>query len=150
MPYFVRVFPSSDAVPPLDDIRILAAQYGATVAAQDLEDDWDSVELHWHEDELPVEIERYLPATDGLFEEDLMAARSAAEAADDGPPRSRVLSALQACQQIVAFRVPSESDEDVFGPLNAAVDAVTGAVGGLIHAEAEGFYDGVDLILPTE
>ena len=71
MPYFARVFSPSDAVPPLDSLRALAGQYAATLTTSDEEADWETAELLYDEEEAPVDIERYLPATDGLFEEDL-------------------------------------------------------------------------------
>jgi len=149
MPYFARVFSPSEAVPPLDSIRILAGQYAATVTTSDEAADWETAELLYDEEEAPVDIERYLPATDGLFEEDLNDSRAMVERSE-GPAAARVLTALEECRQIVAFRVPDDADDTVWGPLNAALDAVVGAIGGIAHADAEGFYEGQDLILPTE
>jgi len=150
MPYFARVFSPTLDIPPLDSIRILAGQYAATVSTDDEEADWESAEMLYDDEEAPVDIERYLPASDGLFEEDIAEFRSTVEAYAEGDGRDRVLSALEECRQIIAFRVPDDADDTVWGPLNAAMDAVVGSVGGLTHADAEGFYDGSKLILPLD
>ena len=149
MPYFARVFSPSDAVPPLDSLRALAGQYAATLTTADEEADWETAELLYDEEEAPVDIERYLPATDGLFEEDLNDIRATVEQSE-GPGVARVMGALEECRQIVAFRVPDDADDTVWGPLNAAMDAVTNTIGGIAHADAEGFYEGQDLILAME
>lgn len=149
MPYFTRVFATSDAVPPLDTLRILAGQFAATVTASDDEADWETAELLYDDDEAPVEIERYLPASDGLFEEDINDFRSTV-GSFEGEEAAKILMVLENCRQIIAFRVADDADDTVWGPLNAAVDAVTSSVGGLSHADAEGFYDGRQLILPMD
>lgn len=149
MPYFARIFSPSEAAPPLDSIRILAGQYAATVTTSDDEAEWETAELVYDEEEAPVDIERYIPATDGLFEEDLNDSRAMVEQSDR-EAAARVMDALEECRQIVAFRVPDDADDTVWGPLNAAIDAVVGAIGGIAHADAEGFYEGQDLILPTD
>lgn len=149
MPYFTRVFAISDEVPPLNTIRILAGQFAATVTSSDDESDWETAELLYDEEEPPVEIERFLPASDGLFEEDINDFRSTVESLE-GEEAARVLTVLEECRQIIAFRVPDDAEDTVWGPLNAAVDAVTSSVGGLSHADAEGFYEGRELILPMD
>lgn len=149
MPYFARVFSPSDAVPPLDNLRILAGQFAATVTTSDEEAEWETAELLYDEEEKPVDIERYLPATDGLFEEDINDFRSTLESIDS-EEAARVLSELEVCRQIVAFRVPDDADDTVWGPLNAAMDAIAGTIGGITHADAEGFYYAGELILPMD
>lgn len=149
MPYFARLFSPMEATPPLDSIRILAGQYAATVTTPDNEAEWETAELRYDDEEAPVDIERYLPATDGLFEEDLNDARALVDQSE-GEAAGRVMTALESCRQIVAFRVPDDADDTVWGPLNAAMDAVAGSVGGIVHAEREGFYEGQELILPTD
>jgi hypothetical protein len=149
MPYFARVFATSDAVPPLDTLRILTGQYAATITTSDDETDWDTAELLYDEEEKPVDIERYLPATDGLFEEDINDFRATVESIDN-ESAAVVLTALEDCRQIIALRVPDDADDTVWGPLNAAVDALTSSVGGISHADNEGFYDGRELILPMD
>lgn len=149
MPYFTRIFSPSDVVPPLDGIRILAGQYAATVTVPDEEAEWETAELLYDDEEAPVDIERYLPATDGLFEEDLNDSRALVEQSA-GESAAHVMEALEQCRQIVAFRVPDDADDTVWGPLNAAIDAIVGSIGGIVLADAEGFYEGQDLILPTE
>jgi hypothetical protein len=149
MPYFARIFSPSEAIPPLDSIRLLAGQYAATVTTPDEEAAWETAELLYDEEEAPVDIERYLPATDGLFEEDLNDIRATVEQCE-GPGVPQVMDALEECRQIVAFRVPDDADDTVWGPLNAAMDAVTGSIGGIAHADGEGFYEGQDLVLATE
>lgn len=149
MPYFARVFSPSDAVPPLDNLRILAGQFAATITTTDEESEWETAELLYDEEEKPVDIERYLPATDGLFEEDINDFRSTLESIDN-EEAARVLSELEVCHQIVAFRVPDDADDTVWGPLNAAMDAIAGSIGGITHADAEGFYYAGELILPMD
>lgn len=149
MPYFARVFSPSDSVPSLDGIRALAGQYAASITTGDEEESWDTAELLYDENEGPVEIERYLPATDGLFEEDINDFRATVESYE-GEAAEKVLTALEECRQIVAFRVPDDADDTVWGPLNAAIDAVTSSIGGLAHADAEGFYEKQELILPMD
>jgi hypothetical protein len=149
MPYFARVFSPSDAVPPLDTLRILAGQFAATLTTTDDESDWETAELLYDEEEKPVDIERYLPATDGLFEEDINDFRSTLESIDS-EEAAKVLSALEVCRQIIAFRVPDDADDTVWGPLNAAMDAISSSIGGLTHADAEGFYEDRVLILPMD
>lgn len=149
MPYFARVFAPSDDVPPLDSIRILAGQFAATVTTSDDEADWETAELLYDEEEKPVDIERYLPATDGLFEEDINDFRATVESFE-AEAAAQVLTALEECRQIIAFRVPDDADDTVWGPLNAAMDAVCGAIGGIAHADGEGFYDNRELILPMD
>lgn len=150
MPYFARIFAPSDDVPPLDGIRVLVGQYAATLTTNDDEAEWETAEMLYDEEEAPVDIERYLPATDGLFEEDISEIRSTVESHEAGEARERVLGALEECRQIVAFRVPDDADDTVWGPMNAALDAIISAVGGISHADAEGFYDGATLILPMD
>ncbi|HEY3267538.1 MAG TPA: hypothetical protein VGM37_11465 [Armatimonadota bacterium] len=149
MPYFTRVFTASDDTPPINDMRVLVGQYAATITVEGDEDDWDIAALRYDDEEEPVDIERYLPATDGLFEEDINDFRSTISAYGS-EAAEKVLSVLDECRQIICFRVPDEADDTVWAPLNAAVDALTHSVGGLIHAEKEGFYDGPELILPLE
>ena len=149
MPYFARIFAPSETVPPLDNLRILAGQFAATVTTTDDEDEWETAELLYDDEKKPVEIERYLPATDGLFEEDINDFRATLESID-AEAVATVLTALQECRQIITFRVLDDAEDTVWGPLDAAMDAICGAIGGLAHAEGEGFYDNRELILPMD
>jgi hypothetical protein len=149
MDYLTRVFAPTDSPPPLNSIRILVAQWGAQVRTEGDEEEWDMAEVHYSDDFAPIELERYLPATDGIFEEEMAAFRSLVEGSE-GPGRQRVLEALEATRQIVAFRVRPDAEDAVYEPLNAAMDAVTSVLGGISHAEGEGFYDAAELILATD
>jgi hypothetical protein len=149
MPYFARVFAPSADVPPLDNLRILAGQFAATVTTSDDEADWETAELLYDEEEKPVEIERYLPASDGLFEEDINDFRATVESYEE-EAAAQVMSALEECRQIIAFRVADDADDTVWGPLNAVMDAICSSIGGITHADAEGFYDQRELILPMD
>jgi len=150
MPYFTRIFGADERVPSFQALRDAVAQWTATVQTEDDEPEWEVAELLYDEEALPVDIERYLPATDGLFEEDIQEFRASVEGMEEGSARDRILELFQTTRQIISFRVPDEADDTVFGPLNAAMDALYQYVGGLIHAEGEGFYEGTDLILPTD
>jgi hypothetical protein len=149
MDYMTRVFAPTDSTPPLNSLRMLLGQWGAEVHTEGDEDEWDVAEVHYDDEYAPIEVERYTPATDGIFEQEIAAFRTLVDESES-PNRDKVIDVLELTRQIVGFRVREDADDAVYGPLNAAMNAVLSVLGGLSHADGEGFYDGDDLILPTE
>jgi hypothetical protein len=143
MSYFMRFFIESDQAPAEDDLAALFDQAGAGVKYA------DGVAYRDDEDLAVIEVNR---RGEELFDDDVAEFRHAMAEIPDGPGKARVERCLDTAGAVVAVQVLfGDRDEDeTLGALDPLWEALFARYGGLLQADAEGFYDAERQVLELE
>lgn len=139
----MRFFIEGDQVPQDEDLEALFGDAGAGCKYA------DGIVYRGDEDLAVVEVNR---RGEELFDDELAEFRDAVAELPDGPGKARVARCLDAAGAVVAVQVLfGEGDEEAtLAALDPLWDALFARYGGLLQADADGFYEGDRQVLELE
>ena len=156
MPYRVRAFCTGCDVPTLAQVFDYARAHGVSLSADERHGptdvdspDWSEVEISYKPDKRPLVVE--CNRDDGT--DDCLGAAEPQEFIEEiGSPglslaKRRVIKHLKATKFIISSRLLSDVGDDGYEANGTFLDYFVEHCGGMIHADAEGFYDGDEVIL---
>ncbi|HEX5782383.1 MAG TPA: hypothetical protein VFX80_10695 [Solirubrobacteraceae bacterium] len=150
MGYYMRVLLEDWEERPLSELLAHSRAYGhelRTDAPQD-DADWRDAELYGPEAVVPIEVD--VNVGDDMVREELDELREELEDCDaDTKAVAKVHAHLDRTRAIVAVRPLASEGERGLKSAWAVLDYYAQRDGVLFHADAEGFYDGPDLIVAT-
>lgn len=155
MPYHVRAFCTSDAVPTIratiDGLRAEGVEARADVddPAELDSPDWTGFELTYKPGKrpIPVDCDRNT-GDDSLAAQEVLEFLAELEDFEDSPARRKVSEHLKSTRFIVCCQLLSDIDDDGYDANVLFLRYFVAHCGGLIYADLEGFYEGDDLLLP--
>jgi hypothetical protein len=156
MGYYVRAFCTSSNLPPLRTIFDWAKSEGVSLEldTEHVAADLDSP--HWREAELrykpgnqpiPVDVTR---STDELLSDEIEEFVEFLEDVPDSAAKEEVLQQLRGTKAIVATQLLGDVDDDSYAAAGTFLNFFVEHCGGMIQADAEGFYEGDELIVELE
>ena len=157
MGYYMRAFCTAAEVPPLHAVLAWVAEQGVVLQvdlpAGEMTADlpmWDEAELSYKAERQPIEcsVARDEGTPDCLFREEIRELEEFLEDAGDTPVKERVLEHLRQSRYVVANQLLSDVDDEGYRASALILEYFVQHAGGLIQADAEGFYEGDSLILP--
>ena len=159
MSYYIRVFCTAPAVPPLRDVLQWCADQGAPLqiapefATADLQSpDWQQVGLVYKagKQSFLAEVNRDEGSDSDLLHEEIAEFAELVAEAEAAEPawKDAVLQHLRATRCIVANQLPTgDFDADGFRALNVFLAYFVQHCGGMVQADGEGFYANDTLIV---
>lgn len=155
MPYHVRAFCTSDAVPTiraaLDATRAQGVQARAHVHEPAVLDspEWVEFEFTYKPAKRPILVECDRDTgEDSLVAQEVLEFLTELEDLEDSPARRKVSEHLKSTRFIVCCQLLSDIDDDGYDANALFLRYFVAHCGGLIYADLEGFHEGDDLLLP--
>lgn len=156
MGYYVRAFCTSGDLPPLRTILESAKQQGMSVeletehVAPDLDSpDWREAELRYKPGNQPIPVD-VIRSRDELLSDEIEEFVEFLEDAPDSAAKDKVLQHLRETKAIVATQLLGDVDDDGYAAAGTFLNYFVEHCGGMIQADAEGFYEGDELIVELE
>jgi hypothetical protein len=151
MAYWMRVFCTEGAPPPLEDVFAWTAARGQHLrlreGAEHLPDSWSHAAIEYRDGKLPF-------LTEITWVEDLQGRKEVEEFIEliaetaDSPERQRALEHLKRTRFILANEIPtSDFDDQGFDAVGEFMRFFVDRNGGMIQADGEGFYEGDQLVV---
>jgi hypothetical protein len=152
--YYMRALLAEWEPRPLSDLIAFSREYGHELRVEGAAVDdaaWRDADVYGPESESPVELEVALDeGEDSLLRGEVEEFREALEYAEGEPAAiGRVAEHLERTRAIVAVRVLASDSERGMEAAWAILAYYAQRDGVLFQADAEGFYDGEDLIVRT-
>ena len=155
MPYYVRAFCTDNSRPTTDQLLSVLSRENPDAHFENIDgqqsNDWCEAEFFYSAGKDPIIVE--INTNDGP---DSLAAEEIIEFSDKiGKPglsisKRRVLGHLAKTRFIVCCQLLGDIDEDGFHWNGELLNYYVRNHGGLIQADAEGFYDGHKIIVPLD
>jgi hypothetical protein len=152
MPYYVRAFCKSESRPTIEEVEVaLRAEYPTVrfkAEAAHNSREWKDAKFYYKEGKEPVIVE--LNVSDGP---DSLAAAECGEFAEEiGKPgfsrsKARVLEHLRHTSYIISCQLLSDIDDDGYHLNGELLNYFVKNHGGIVQADAEGFYEGHKIIV---
>jgi hypothetical protein len=156
MGYYVRAFCSSDEIPSLRAILDWANAAGVPLeldvdhVSPDLDAaNWREAEIRYKPAKQPIQV-NVTRSGDELLSEEVGEFVEFLEDVPESPARRKVLHHLKKTKAIVAAQLLGDVDDDGHLAAGTFLDFFTEHCGGKIQADAEGFYEGDELIVELE
>ena len=158
MGYYMRVFCTSGDVPGLRDVVDYVRDHGSPVELDpdsgptDLDDPaWHEAGLRYKTGNLPILIEANRnDAEDSLAHEEIAEFFEFLEDVRKGKGRTRVEDHLRSTRFIVAAQLGSDMDDDGYDANGWFLQYFVERHGGMVQADADGFYVGSKRIVALE
>ncbi|MFZ5556087.1 MAG: hypothetical protein ACOZDY_05105 [Pseudomonadota bacterium] len=143
MSYYMRFFIEGDRVPSDEDLVELFDEAGAGFKLS------DGVLFRDAEDFAVIEVNR---RGEELFDDEIREFRESLAEVPDGPGKARVARCLDAAGAVVAVQVlfGGRDADETLEALDPLWDTLFADYGGLMQADAEGFYDADDQVLELD
>jgi hypothetical protein len=157
MPYYVRAFCTGDQIPPItaiiDDLRARGvdvcaeADDEATLASADWEQCW----LKYSAAKQPIIVEcNRDEGAQSLCRAECDEFVEQLEDGDETPAHRRCIDHLRATRFIIACQLLSDVEDEGFTVNGEFLGYFVRNCGGIVQADGEGFYDGDEIVAPTE
>jgi hypothetical protein len=156
MGYYVRAFCTSSELPPIRTVFEWAKSEGVSLeldtehTTADLDSpDWREIELRYKPGNQPIPVDVTRPVMNSFSDE----IDEFVEFLDDVPDsaaKEKVLRQLRQTKAIVATQLLGDIDDDGYTAAGTFLNFFVGHCGGMIQADAEGFYEGDEVIVKLE
>jgi hypothetical protein len=156
MSYYVRAFCTSGDPPPLRTILDWVRSEGVSLdldtenVTPDVDSsDWKEAELRYKPGNQPIVVD-VTRSRDELLSEEIDEFLEFLEDTPDSTAKSKVLKHLRETDAIVAVQLLGDVDDEGHAAASTFLNFFVVNCGGLIQADAEGFYDGDEVIVELE
>ncbi|MGD2118772.1 MAG: hypothetical protein PVG66_10455 [Chromatiales bacterium] len=151
MPYYVRAFCKSDAVPSVSELEsILKSEYsGVRLETEDARDGkWGNAEYYYKDGNQPVVVEcNYNDGPESLAAEECEEFIEEIGSPGLSMAKRKVLDHLKNTKYIISCQLLSDIDDDGYHLNGELLNIFVNNYGGLIQADGEGFYKGHKLVV---
>jgi hypothetical protein len=153
MGYYLRAFCTTEDLPPLGRVLAWAATQGVSFALESSSPGaldspgWREAELRYRPGDRPLDVDVGRAGDGIIFSEEVDELVDLLGGVEDSAATRKVLAHLGACRTIVAARLPSDIDDDGYDAAGVFLGFFVEHCGGMVQADAEGFYEGDRLIV---
>jgi hypothetical protein len=153
MGYYLRAFCTSEDLPPLGGVLEWASAQGVSLALESSSPGalgsagWHEAELRYKPGRRPLVVDVSRAGDDGLLAEEVEEFIEMLGAVEESADKRKVLAHLRASRAIVTAQLLSDIDDDGYDAVGVVLGFFVEHYGGMIQADAEGFYEGDRLIV---